>query len=109
MTKYQLYTQAYDLAWFQLSQYPAAQIPELLAALVEYQEAAEDESKAGLIFSPTPNVTTIGLLYAEPVEKPDIFQRFLSIPAQEVFLAATNSTQSDISTSFSSPTEGPTK
>ncbi|KAL8897719.1 MAG: hypothetical protein Q9207_007071 [Kuettlingeria erythrocarpa] len=60
VTSFDLYTTAQDRVWFELNLYAAAQIPQLLAALVEYEGAAEQDSKAGLIFSPTPNLTAVG-------------------------------------------------
>ncbi|KAL8882449.1 MAG: hypothetical protein Q9198_000563 [Flavoplaca austrocitrina] len=53
-------------------------MPQLLAALVEYEGAAEQDGKAGLVFSPTSNLTTIGLLYAASTVRPNIF-RFTSV------------------------------
>ncbi|KAL8897398.1 MAG: hypothetical protein Q9192_002591 [Flavoplaca navasiana] len=109
VTKFDLYTTAQDRVWFELNQYAAAQMPQLLAALVEYEGAAEQDGKAGLIFSPTSNLTTVGLLYAASTVRPNIFRRFHSIPTYRTLVPAANVTLAELSPAFSSPVEVPTK
>ncbi|KAL8692584.1 MAG: hypothetical protein Q9224_003926, partial [Gallowayella concinna] len=95
--------------WFQLSEYNASQTPDLLAALVKYQAAAEFDSKAGMTFSPTQNTTTVGLLYAAPVDKPSVFQSFDPLPVSKHLVPPTTGTEEDMSAAYSSPTTRPTK
>lgn len=109
VTSFDLYTTAQDRVWFELNQYSAAQIPQLLAALVEYEGAAEQDSKAGLIFSPTSNLTAVGLFYAAPAVRPSIFRSFYSIPPYQALVPPKNVTLADLSPAFSSPVEAPTK
>lgn len=109
VTRFDLYTAQYDRIWYELNQYEASQMPELLAALVKYQAAAELDSKAGLIFSPNQNITTVGLLYAAPASRPSVFQSFYAIPVYEALVPSTIGTEAELSASFSSPSTGPTK
>lgn len=84
-------------------------MPQLLAALVDYQKVAESDSKAGLIFSPTPNLTTVGLLYAAPVVRPGLFEKFYSIPAYQTLVSSNIGTEQELSVGFSSPASKPTR
>ena len=109
VTRFDLYTTQYSQIWFELNLYEASQTPELLAALVDYQAAAESDSKAGLIFSPSLNATTVGMFYAVPIARPGIFHRFLSVPSYKSVVPSTIGTEAQLSSAFSSPNTGPTK
>lgn len=92
-----------------LNQYEDSQMPQLLAALVDYEAAAELDSKAGLIFSSTQNLTTVGLLYAAPLFRPEVFESFYPIPVYQAVVPPTIGTEADLSAAFASPTIVPTK
>ena len=109
VTRFDLYTANYSQIWFELIQYESSQMPRLLAALVEYEAAAELDSKAGLIFSPTQNLTTVGLLYAAPSTRPKVFQSFYSIPVYQAVVPSMIGTEAELSAAFASPTTMPTK
>ena len=84
-------------------------MPQLLAALVKYQKVAESDSKAGLIFSPSPNSTTVGLMYAAPIARPSIFENFYSIPVYHSPVPSNIGTEQELSVGFSSPATTPTR
>jgi len=109
VTRFDLYAAQYDQIWFELNQYEASQMPELLTALVKYQAAAELDSKAGLIFSPNQNTRTVGLLYAAPASRPSVFQSFYPIPVNKALVPSTIGTEAELSAAFSSSSTGPTK
>ncbi|KAG6995617.1 DNA-directed RNA polymerase III subunit rpc5 [Physcia stellaris] len=109
VTQFDLHTEPYGQAWFELNVYEASRMPQLLAALVDYQKIAESDSKAGLIFSPTSNLTTVGLLYAAPVVRPGLFEKFYSIPAYQTLVSSNIGTEQELSVGFSSPASKPTR
>lgn len=109
VTLFDLYTTHHGQIWFQVNTYEASQMPELLAALVEYQAAAELDSKAGIIFSPSLNTTTVGMFYAAPIARPSIFQKFYSIRSYKSVVPSTIGIEAQLSSAFSSPNTGPTK
>lgn len=80
VTRFDLQSAHYGSIWYEVNQYEASQTPQLLAALIQYQKAAELDRKAGLIFSPAGGWDGSGLLLRRTPASPRRIPELLSPP-----------------------------
>ncbi|TVY81095.1 FAD-dependent monooxygenase yanF [Lachnellula suecica] len=66
--------------WAEARLYSPTQNAELIEALMKYHEEIEKNDKATLIFSATSQVTALVFFYTIPVENPEVFNCYYSIP-----------------------------
>lgn len=72
--------------------YANASNTNLFKALVNFQQAAETDPKANVIFTVVGNTTVVGFLYAQHAEFPAVFSSFVGIPTTGTLITPTNGT-----------------
>lgn len=88
--------------WYEVRKYPASQIKTLLRALVEYQAAAAEDPKAGLVFTTSQNTSTVGFIYSEPTARPSVFSSFYSVEGFSTAVPSTIGTPEQLAQIFTS-------
>lgn len=103
VTAYTLYTQTlHEVSWNVVS-YPNTSNSALFAALSQFQQAAEDNSKANIIFTLSGNITVVGFLYAEYSAVPStVFSSFGAITPSATLIPSTNGSIKELSLAIGS-------
>ena len=107
ITSYTVEAIPVDLLWFEVLLYDSMYNEALLQATVEFQEAAEGDDYANLVFQITPTSTFVGFIYAKPITRPPIFQIFYTIPSIGALANSTIGTVWELAQVFDGPAEGP--
>jgi hypothetical protein len=79
VTRFDLYTVQHNptnQVWFEVRVFQSSENENLLRALVDYEAAAAKDSKAGITFSLSLNLSAVGFIYSEPTPRPDVFKSF---------------------------------
>lgn len=81
MTRFDLYTVPIDQIWFEVLSFAPSETEKIMQATVEWQAAAEEDSKAGLVTNFGRDGNLVGMIYGEPTLRPPIFDQFYAIPS----------------------------
>lgn len=96
-----------DLLWFEVLLFDRKYNDALLQATVGFQEAAEGDDYANLIFQISPTATLVGFIYAKPVVQPPVFQMFSNIPHSSALVNSTIGTELQLAQIFDEPAGTP--
>ncbi len=105
VTRFDLYTVQHNptnQVWFEVRVFQSSENENLLRALVDYEAAAAKDSKAGITFSLSLNLSAVGFIYSEPTPRPDVFKSFYSIPSVATQAPSTIGTQAQLALVFTS-------
>lgn len=101
ISKVTLRTVPISKAWWSFTSYNINQTENLLHALSTYQQAAEKDPKANVIFTLSAGGVLVGLLYADvPSTLPSVFAPFANIPAAQVLQQPRTGSIAQLSTSL---------
>ncbi|KAI0521218.1 Glucooligosaccharide oxidase [Xylaria bambusicola] len=100
VTEFELETVPVDKIWYESRIYGPGESRNLLTAVREYQEHAEEDPRASFAFSLSSNHTIVAFIYSEPVEYPDVFSMFYDIPYERHFIKPTLGTPYTLAAAF---------
>lgn len=92
VTAYTLYTRPLYETWYHVVTFSNASNAALFAALYQFQQAAEHDPKANIVFTLSGNTTVVGFLYADHVARPGPFSGFTNITTSATLIPPTNGT-----------------
>lgn len=78
--------------WYQVGLYTTDQVPTILEAFAEWQKTGASDVKAAVALIVGLDITTVGLIYSEPADKPTAFAPFYNIPAFALAVPPQNGT-----------------
>ncbi|KAI1367949.1 putative 6-hydroxy-D-nicotine oxidase [Xylaria arbuscula] len=100
VTEFELETVPVDKIWYESRIYGPDESRQLLKAVREYQERAEEDPRASFAFSLSSNHTIVAFIYSEPVERPAVFSMFYGIPYEKHFIEPTLGTPYTLAAAF---------
>lgn len=104
VTSFTYKTYPVDKMWFEARLYTSDKNQELLNALVEYQNLAENDTKCSIVYSLSADSSApqsfVGFLYLDPIEHPAIFSPFYRIKQAKNMTNSTIGTIADLSSKY---------
>jgi len=102
VTTFTLYTVPVHDTWYNVVTYSNLSNTDLFKALLGFQEAAEMDPAANIIFTLSANTTVVGFLYAKHTTSPPVFSNFTDISTTGTLIPPTNGTIKQLSIAIGS-------